>query len=109
MPDFEHAEVQNTIEDLSSFTAFLSKYTIGQVIMVPLSLGETGRRVMRAFNRAAKDRGWRLIRLKSAETQVRFRIAPLERRPVNLSEEAKSARVAKSLETRARNKAAAAH
>ena len=107
VPDFKNAEVTTVVEDLSQYKAFLSEYKQGQVVKLPLTAGETPRRVMRALNKAAAANGVRLIRLRSGDDEVRFRITSPERRVVNLSEEARRARVEKARETRARNRAAA--
>ncbi len=107
MPDFKNAEVSTVVEDLSQYKAFLAQYVVGQVVTLPISTGETPRRVMRSLNKAAGANNVRLIRLRSDEGRVRFRMAPQERRVVNLSEEARRARVEKARETRARNRAAA--
>lgn len=107
VPDFKNAEVTTVAEDLTQYNAFLAQYHQGQVVRLPLVEGETPRRVMRALNKAAAANGVRLIRLRSDEDHVRFRITSQQRRVVNLSEEARRARVEKARATRARNRAAA--
>lgn len=56
---------------------------------------------MRAFNKAADQLGIRLARIVSSEDSVRFKVVPQERRKVNLSPEARRARVEKAKATRA--------
>jgi hypothetical protein len=106
VPDFKNAQVTTDVEDLSQYKTFLGEFAQGQVVKLPLYHGETPRRVMRALNKAAAANNVRLIRLRSADDEVRFRITSPERRVVNLSEEARRARVEKARETRARNRAA---
>ena len=107
MPDFKNAEVTTVVEDLSQYKTFLAAYHQGQVVKLPLLAGETPRRVMRALNKAAAANGVRLTRLRSDDDHVRFRVASPERRVVNISPEARRARVEKAAATRARNRAAA--
>lgn len=104
MPDFSRAEIATTTEDLSEYKAFLRKLTIGQVVTLPLEDGETSRRVMRALNAAAGENNMRLSRLPSDEQSVRFKVVPEERRAVNISAEARRARVEKAKATRASRK-----
>ena len=101
MPDFARAEIATTTEDLTSYKSFLRKLAVGQVVTLPLEQGETSRRVMRALNAAAEQSGMRLSRLGSPENAVRFKVVPAEKRVVNISPEARQARVEKARATRA--------
>jgi hypothetical protein len=56
---------------------------------------------MRALNAAAAQSSMRLTRMESSEGTVKFKVAPTEKRVVNLSEEAKRARTEKARATRA--------
>lgn len=107
MPDFKNAEVTMVVDDLGKYRSFLEQYTIGQVVRLPLYAEETPRRVMRALNKAAASITVRLIRLRSEDHEIKFRVTNFQRRAVNLSEEARRARVEKARETRARNRATA--
>jgi hypothetical protein len=104
MPDFARAEISTTSEDLSAYKAFLRKLAVGQVVTLPLEDGETTRKVMRALNAAAVESNMRLSRLPSAEDSVRFKVVPEEKRTVNISPEARRARVEKARATRAARK-----
>ena len=104
MPDFARAEIATTTEDLTSYKNFLRKLAVGQVVTLPLEEGETSRRVMRALNAAAEQSGMRLSRLGSSENSVRFRVVPPEKRVVNISPEARQARIEKARATRAARK-----
>src|SRR5262245_56751429 len=101
MPKFAQAEISNTGEDLASYKTFLRKLTVGQVVTLPLESGETSRKLMRALNAAAAQNSMRLARLGSADGSVRFKVAPMEKRTVNISPEARRARVEKARATRA--------
>jgi hypothetical protein len=105
MPDFTRAEITTGVQDLTAYTGFLRKLQAGQAVSLPLEEGESGRRVMRALNAAAGQLGMRLTRLSSADGGVRFRVLSPERRQVNLSDEAKRARVEKARATRAAHRA----
>jgi hypothetical protein len=104
MPNFARAEISTTTEDLTSYKNFLRKLTVGQVVTLPLEEGETSRRVMRALNSAAEQSGMRLTRLNSAGDSVRFKVVPSEKRVVNISPEARRARIEKARATRAARK-----
>ena len=108
MPDFGRAHVAETTEDLTPYKAFLRKLAVGQVVTLPLEAGETSRRVMRALNTAAQQSHMRLTRLASHDGLVRFKVAPPDKRAVNLSPEARRARVEKARATRAAHRAAPA-
>jgi hypothetical protein len=101
MPDFSRAEIATTSADLSAYTSFLRKVQVGQTITLPLDPGETPRTVMRAVNSAASQLGVRLARLPSDQGVVRFRVISPEKRQIQISEEAKRARVEKARTTRA--------
>ncbi len=101
MPDFSKAVIGTVTEDLSEYVAFLKKRVLSEVCEVPLKPEETTRKVMRAFNKAADQLGIRLARIVSSEDSVRFKVVPQERRKVNLSPEARRARVEKAKATRA--------
>jgi hypothetical protein len=60
---------------------------------------------MRALNQAASSNHMRIARLPSSTDAVRFRVISPEKRSVSISEEAKRARVEKSLATRAARRA----
>jgi hypothetical protein len=109
VPDFAHAEISATTEDLTEYKEFLRKLKVGSLVKLPLKQGETPRRVMRALNIAARQSGIRLSRLPSDADSVRFKIMPPNKRIVNLSPEARRARVEKARATReARRRAAEA-
>lgn len=101
MPDFSKAVIGTVTEDLSEYLAFLKKRALSEVCEVQLKPEETTRKVMRAFNKAADQLGIRLARIVSSEDSVRFKVVPQERRKVNLSPEARRARVEKAKATRA--------
>jgi hypothetical protein len=101
MPDFARAEISSTGEDLTEYKAFLRKLKVGEVVTLPLEHGETSRKVMRALNAAAAQSNLRLARLASGADAVRFKVAPPEKRSVNISPEARRARVEKARATRA--------
>ena len=101
MPKFAQAEITTVTEDLSGYKAFLKRLAVGQVVTLPLESGETSRRVMRALNAAAAESNMRLSRLPSEDDSVRFKVAPEEKRSVNISEEASRARVEKARATKA--------
>jgi hypothetical protein len=82
----------------------LRKLAVGQVVTLPLEEGETSRRVMRALNSAAEQTGMRLTRLNSPGDAVRFKVVPPEKRVVNISPEARRARIEKARATRAARK-----
>jgi hypothetical protein len=101
MPKFAQAEISTTGEDLSGYKTFLKKLAVGQVVSLPLEEGETSRKVMRALNAAAAQSAMRLSRLASPNDVVKFKVVPEEKRQVNISEEARRARVEKARATRA--------
>ncbi len=101
MPKFAQAEISTTGEDLSEYKTFLKTLAVGQVVALPLEDGETSRRVMRALNAAAVESSMRLARVPSGDDVVKFRIVPEEKRTVNISPEARRARVEKAKATRA--------
>jgi hypothetical protein len=101
MPDFTRAEISADTPDLSAYRSFLKRLSPGQTVTLPLDEGETSRRVMRAMNAAAALSDLRLARLSSAPGTVRVRVLSGDKRSVNLTEEAKQARVAKARATRA--------
>ena len=101
MPKFARAEIATTAEDLTEYKNFLKKLTVGQVVTLPLDEGETSRKVMRALNSAADESGMRLTRLESPADSVRFKVAPPQKRAVNISPEARRARIEKARATRA--------
>ena len=105
MPKFAQAEISNTGEDLTGYKNFLKKLTVGQVVTLPLDTGETTRKVMRALNAAAAESSMRLARLASPDGSVRFKVAPVEKRTVNITPEARRARVEKARATRASRQA----
>jgi hypothetical protein len=96
MPDFTRAEISTTTTDLTAYVTFLKKLSRGQTVTLPLDAGETTRTVMRAFNSAAAESRLRLARLNSPSGTVRFRVLAHGKRTINLTEEAKRARVAKA-------------
>lgn len=104
MPNFSRAEITSTAEDLTSYKNFLKKLALGQVVTLPLEAGETTRKVMRALNAAAADSNMRLSRVASPSGTVRFKVAAPEKRSVNISAEARRARVEKAKATRAARK-----
>src|SRR5919202_4409018 len=101
MPDFARAEIATTTEDLTNYKNFLRKLTVGQVVTLPLEQGETSRKVMRALNTAAEQSGMRITRLGSSSDAVRFRVAPPEKRVVNIPPEVRQQRIEKARATRA--------
>jgi hypothetical protein len=101
MPNFARAEISTTTEDLTPYKNFLRKLNVGQVVTLPLEQGETTRKVMRCLNAAARQLSMRLARLPSESHTVRFKVANPEKRVVNLSPEARRARVEKARATRA--------
>lgn len=107
MPDFARAEISTTTEDLTVYRNFLKRLAVGQVVNLPLEPGETSRKVMRSLNAAAEQNGMRVTRLGSDASAVRFKVAPPERRQVNISPEARQARIEKTRATRAAKKEAA--
>jgi hypothetical protein len=104
MPNFARAEISTTTEDLTGYKTFLRKLSVGQVVSLPLEEGETTRKVMRALNSAAEQSGMRITRLESSPDAVRFKVAPAEKRSVNISDEARRARIEKAAATRAKNR-----
>jgi hypothetical protein len=100
MPDFGRAAISTSSQDLSPYTNFLRKLDIGQVVNLPLEEGESPRRVMRSVNSAAAQLNMRVGRLRSENGSVRFRVLSPEKRTVNISDEAKHARVEKAKATR---------
>lgn len=104
MPDFAHAEITTTSEDLTNYKNFLRRLTMGQVVTLPLEEGETTRKVMRSLNAAAAECEMRISRLRSDDQSVRFKVVPEKKRAVNISEEARKARVEKARATRAARK-----
>ena len=107
MPKFAQAEIATTTEDLTGYKTFLKKLAIGQVVTLPLEAGDTSRKVMRSLNAAAAQSSMRLARVPSPQDVVRFKVVPEEKRQVNLSPEARRARVEKARATRAARAAAA--
>lgn len=101
MPKFAQAEITTTTEDLSGYKAFLKKLSTGQVVTLPLETGETSRKVMRSLNAAAAQSSMRLARVPSSSDVVKFKVVPEEKRKVNISPEARRARVEKARATRA--------
>lgn len=101
MPKFAQAEITTTTEDLTGYKTFLKKLAIGQVVTLPLEDGETSRKVMRSLNAAAAQSSMRLARVASARDSVRFKVVPEQKRKVNISAEARRARVEKARATRA--------
>jgi hypothetical protein len=101
MPKFAQAEITTTTEDLSGYKTFLKKLTVGQVVTLPLDDGETSRKVMRSLNAAAAQSSMRLARVASPRDSVRFKVVPEQKRKVNISAEARRARVEKARATRA--------
>jgi hypothetical protein len=108
MPDFARAEIATTTEDLTGYKNFLRKLAVGQVVTLPLEAGETSRKVMRALNAAAGQSGMRLSRLDSPDNAVRFKVVSPEKRVVNISPEARRARIEKARATRAARKTTSA-
>jgi hypothetical protein len=100
MPDFARAAITTSSQDLSSYTTFLRKLEVGQVVNLPLEDGETPRRVMRSVNTAAAQLNMRVARLQSNGDAIRFRVLSPEKRTVKISDEAKQARVDKAKATR---------
>src|SRR5262245_14287593 len=100
MPDFARAAISTSSQDLSPYNTFLRKLEVGQVVNLPLEEGESPRRVMRSVNSAATQLNMRVVRLRSDNTAVRFRVISPEKRSVNISEETKQARVKKAKATR---------
>ncbi len=101
MPDFSRAQVSSNTGDLSAYTAFLRKLTVGQVVALPLEGGETSRKVMRELNTAVAQLGMRITRLSADKETVRFRVVSPEKRSVKITAEQKQARVEKARATRA--------
>ena len=110
MPNFQKAKIVDSAEpvDLTPYLKFLEAMEIGYKVQVPLEKGETTRKAMRLFNRAAKTIGKRLGRMSSDSSTAAFRILPLEKRSSNISEDALRARVEKAKATRARRMSAKA-
>jgi hypothetical protein len=100
VPDFTRAEISHQTTDLTPYLTFLKRVSPGHVVTVPLDTGETSRKVMRAINAAAAQSELRLAKLDSPSGTVRFRVLTPEKRAVNLTEEAKRARVEKAQATR---------
>jgi hypothetical protein len=100
MPDFAKATIADTSQDLSGYTAFLRKLEIGQVVTLPLEPGERSRAVVRSLNLTAEAQQKRLARLPSDAGSIRFRVLSPDKRAVNISDEAKQARVEKARATR---------
>jgi hypothetical protein len=101
MPKFAQAEITTTTEDLSGYKVFLKKLSTGQVVTLPLEPGETSRKVMRSLNAAASQSSMRLARVPSSNDVVKFKVVPEQKRKVNISAEARRARVEKARATRA--------
>src|SRR5215218_4524010 len=99
MPDFAGAEISNQSRDLAPYVTFLKRLTSGQVVSLPLELGESARAVMRSLNAAASEANIRLARLASDEGFVRFRVLAPEKRTITMSETAKRERVEKARAT----------
>lgn len=100
MPDFSRAQVSASGADLSAYSTFLRKLTVGQTVTLPLEQGETPRKVMRDLNAAASQSQMRLARVGSDSGAVRFRVVSPDKREVAISDDAKQARVAKARATR---------
>lgn len=102
MPNFQKAKIADSSEsvDLTPYLKFLETIEIGYKVQVPLEKGETTRKTMRLFNRAAKKIGKRLGRVSSDSSTAAFRVLPLEKRPANITEDARRARVEKAKATR---------
>src|SRR5688500_18168456 len=107
MPKFAQAEIATTTEDLTGYKTFLKKLSVGQVVTLPLEEGETSRKVMRSLNAAAAQSSMRLSRVASPQDVVRFKVVPEQKRRVNISPEARRARVEKARATRAARSATA--
>jgi hypothetical protein len=105
MPDFAKAEVSNETTDLTPYRTFLKHLEVGQAVTLPLEQGETTRKVMRALNLAAGYNSMRIARLPSDNGAVRFRVLSPTKRGMNISKEAKRARVEKAKATRAARRA----
>jgi len=79
MPKFESAEVvvaTGSISEieLAQYRLFLSKYSDGSRINLPLVEGETSRVVMRYLNASAEILGKKIHRISSSETVLTFRL-----------------------------------
>lgn len=105
MPDFSRAQVSTSGADLSAYSTFLRKLTVGQTVTLPLEEGETPRKVMRDLNAAASQSQMRLARVGSDSGAVRFRVVSPDKREVAISDDAKQARVAKAKATREAHRA----
>ena len=101
VPNFAKAEIADTTADLSEYKTFLKRLAVGQVVRLPLDKGETSRKVMRSLNSAAHQSNMRLTRLPSGDGAVAFKVATPQKRAVNISPEARRARVEKAKATRA--------
>jgi hypothetical protein len=106
MPKFDEAIIQRTQNDITQEIAFLRGVSVGERVFLTLSDGERSNRVMRSLNAAAKQLQVRLARIKSPQTEVIFKVMPVEKRAVFITEEAKAERVAKSRATRSRKTSA---
>lgn len=106
MPNLSKAQVTvgAPVEDMKPYIEFFSGLQVGSKVVVPLEEGEVARTVMRAFNKAAKQTGIRISRLPSGMEQIAFKIKPLEKRPVNMTEEARQARRERMASVRAARK-----
>lgn len=106
MPLFSKAKVEMAaIEDISKEIEFLETIVIGHVVSIPLGKDEGTRDTMRRLNRAAKQVGKRLSRIPTDASTVKFKVHPIEKRPVNISAEQRRERVVKAQETRRRHAA----
>ena len=79
MPKFEFAELvvaTGSINEteLAQYRLFLSKYSEGSRINLPLAEGETSRVVMRYLNASAEILGKKIHRISSSKTVLTFRL-----------------------------------
>lgn len=78
--------------DIAPYLEFMSGLQVGSKVILPLEEGENARAVMRTLNRAAKQTGVRLGRVNTDLGSVGFRVRPLEKRSITMSEEVREAR-----------------
>jgi hypothetical protein len=102
MPAFAKAKVmEGTTEDLTPYLRLLEPHGPGTRITLPLDADDRPRIVARSMNRAARQQGKRLRRLKGLANTVDFVVMGSEVRTMNMTPEQIRARTEKAMATRA--------
>lgn len=111
MPNLTDAKItyreQGANVDLQPYIEFLTplQNKIGSRVSLPLSEGDETSVVMRTLNRAAKHTGIRISRVPAEDGHIAFRIRPLEKRQITMSEEVREARRQRMASVRAARQA----